>query len=55
MQSFDSVSPYLELAILSRMLRLTEHAQSSAVEYFYFLSAEFSSSLQDLHFTRLWV
>ena len=27
MQSFDSVAPHLELAILSRKLRITEHVQ----------------------------
>ena len=32
-QNFDSVGSHLELAILSRKFRTTEHAQSSAVEY----------------------
>ena len=36
MQNFDSIASHLELAILSRKLRTTEHAQSSAVEYFNF-------------------
>ena len=35
-QSFDSVASHLELAILSRKFRITEHAQSSVVEYFSF-------------------
>ena len=52
-QSFDSVAPHLELTILSRKFSITEHAQSSAVEYFNFLSAEFSSSLEDLHFPQV--
>ena len=52
-QSFDSVPPHLELAILSRMLKITEHVQSSVVEYFLLFSAEFSSSLQDLHFHQV--
>ena len=34
MQNFDSAASHLELAILSRTFRITEHAQSSAVEYF---------------------
>ena len=33
---FGSVASHLELAILSRKFRITEHAQSSAVEYFNF-------------------
>ena len=32
-QNFDSVASHLELAILSGKFRVTEHAQSSAVEY----------------------
>ena len=52
-QSFDFVAPHLELAILSRKFRITEHAQSSVVEYFNFFSAEISSSLQDLHFHQV--
>ena len=32
--SFDSVASYLELAILSGKFRISEHAQSSFVEYF---------------------
>ena len=40
-QSFDSVAPHLELAILSRKFRITEHLQSSVVEYFnFFLQKE---------------
>ena len=35
-QSFDSVAPHLELVILSRKFRVTEHAQSSVVEYLTF-------------------
>ena len=48
-QNFDSVASHLELAILSRKFRTTEHAQSSAVEYFNFFSIEINLSLQDLH------
>ena len=33
-QRFDSVAPHLELAILSGKFRITEHVQSSVVEYF---------------------
>ena len=36
MESFDSVAPHPEPAILSRKFRITEHAQSSVVEYFNF-------------------
>ena len=50
MQNFDSVASHLEFAILSRKFRITEHAQSSAVEYFNFFSIEINLSLQDLHF-----
>ena len=32
--NFDSVASHLELAILSRKFRITEHAQSSPVEHF---------------------
>ena len=35
-QSFESVACNLELAILSRKFGITEHAQSSVVEYFSF-------------------
>ena len=48
MQSFDSVASHLELAILSRKFRITEHVQSN-VENFNFFPAEGSSSLQNLH------
>ena len=40
MQSFDSVASHLELAILPRKFRITEHAQSIVVEYFSFFSAQ---------------
>ena len=33
-ESFHSVACHLELAILSGMFGITEHAQSNAVEYF---------------------
>ena len=49
-QNFDFVASHLELAILSRMFRITEHAQSSTVEYFKHFSIEINLSLQDLHF-----
>ena len=39
-QNFDSVASHLEFAILFRKLRITEHAQSNAVEYFNFSSIE---------------
>ena len=38
---------------LSRKFRITEHAQSSAVEYFNFFSIEINLSLQDLHFHKV--
>ena len=49
-QNVDSIASHLELAILSRKFRPTEHAQLSAVEYFNFFSIEINLSLQDLHF-----
>ena len=52
-QNFDSVASHLELTILSRKLGVTEHAQSSAVEYFNFFSSEINLSLQDLHFHQV--
>ena len=52
-QNFDSVASHLELAILSGKFRTTEHAQSSAVEYFNFFSIEINLSLQDLHFHQV--
>ena len=52
-QNFDSVSPHLELAILPRKFRTTEHAQSSAVEYFNFFSIEINLNLQDLYFHQV--
>ena len=36
MQNFDTIASHLELATLFRKFRTTEHAQSSAVEYFNF-------------------
>ena len=51
-QSFDSVASHLELAILSRKSRITEHVQSSVVEYFKF-SVRIKLSLQDLHFHQV--
>ena len=53
MQSKESVPCHLELAILSRKFRITEHAQSSAVEYFTFFSIDINLSLQDLHFHQV--
>ena len=52
-QNFDSIASHLELAILSRKFRTTEHAQSSAVEFFNFFSVEINLSLQDLHFHQV--
>ena len=52
-QNFDSIASHLELAILSRMFGTTEHAQSSAVEFFNFFSLEINLSLQDLHFHQV--
>ena len=51
-QNVDFVASHLVLAILSRKFRITEHAQSSAVEYFNF-SIEINLSLQDLHFHQV--
>ena len=50
-RSFDSVVSHLELAILSRKFRITEHMQSTVVKYFNLFSAEFSSSLQKPEFS----
>ena len=52
-QNFDFGASYLEFAILSKMFRITEHAQSSAVEYFNFFSIEINLILQDLHFHQV--
>ena len=52
-QNFDPIASYLELAILSRKFRTTEHAQSSAVEYFNFFSIEINLSLQDLRYHQV--
>ena len=52
-QNFDSIASHLELAILSRKFRTTEHAQSSAVEFCNFFSIEINLSLQDLHFHQV--
>ena len=54
-QNFDSVASHPELAILSGKFSITEHAQSSAVEYFNFFSIEINLSLQDLHFHQVMV
>ena len=48
-QNFDSIASHPELVILSRKFKITEHAQSSAVEYFNFFSIEINLSLQDLN------
>ena len=40
-QGFDSLASHLELTILFRKLEISEHAQSSIVDYFNFFSAEF--------------
>ena len=50
MKSFESVACHLELAISSRRLGITEHAQSSVVEYFSFFQQSSLEVLQDLHF-----
>ena len=52
-QNFDPVASHLEPVILSRKFRITEHTQSSAVEYFNFFSIEINLSLQDLHFHQV--
>ena len=52
-QNFDQIASHLELAILSRKCKTTEHAQSTAVEYFNFFSIEINLSLQDLHFHQV--
>ena len=55
MKTVDSVASHLELAILSRKFRITEHAHSSAVEYFNFFSIEINLSCKICISTRLWV
>ena len=50
MKSFEYVNCHLELAILSRKFGITEHAQSSVVEYFSFFQQNSLEVLQDLHF-----
>ena len=52
-QSFESVACHLELAILSRKFRITERAQSSAVEYFSFSQQNSLEVFQDLHFHQV--
>ena len=52
-QSFESVACHLELAILSRALGVTEHAQSSVNEYFIFFQHNSLEVLQDLHFHQV--
>ena len=51
-QNFDSIAPHLELAILSRTFRITEHAQSS-VEYFNLLLQNSVQALKNLHFYQV--
>ena len=48
-QSFESVACHLELAILSRKFRITEHAQSNVVKYFSFFQQNSLEVFQDLH------
>ena len=47
--TFESVACQLELAILSRKFGITEHGQSSVVEYFGF----FQHSSPDLYFYKV--
>ena len=49
-QSFEPVVCHLELAILSGKSRITEHAQSSVVQYFRFFQQNSLEGFQDLHF-----
>ena len=53
MKSFESVACHLELAILSGKFGITEHAQSSVVEYFSFFQQNSLEVLQDLHFHQV--
>ena len=49
MKSFESVACHLELAILSRKFGITEHVQSSVVEYFSLFQQNSFEVLKDLH------
>ena len=51
-QSFDSVDPHLELVYLES-LRLLNMRNQVLLNILTFFSAEFSSSLQDLHFHQV--
>ena len=53
MQSFDSVTPHLELAILSKSLELMSMCNQVLLNILTFFPAEFSSSLKDLHFYQV--
>ena len=55
MKSFESVACHLELVILSRKFGITEHAQSSLVEYFSFFQQNSLDVLQDLHFHQVMI
>ena len=52
-QSFESVACHLELAILSRKFGITEHPQSSVVEYFSFFQQNSLGVSQDLHLHKV--
>ena len=54
-QSFESVGPHLEFAILSRKFRITEHAQSSVVEHFNFFLQNSVQVCKICIFIKLWV
>ena len=55
MKSFVPVACHLELAILSIKFGITEHAQSSVVEYFSFFQQNSLEVLQDLHFHQVMI
>ena len=53
MQSLESVACHLELVILSRKFRNTEHAQSSVFEYFSSFQQNLLEVSQDLPFYQV--
>ena len=53
MQNLESIACHLKFAILSRKFRITEHAQSSVVEYFSFFQQNSLGVSQDLHFHQV--
>ena len=53
MQSFESVACHLELAILSRKLGITEHAQLGVAEYISLFQQYVPEVLQVLHIHQI--